>query len=367
MKLAKITIYQHDLPVKGGGYRMANAMVTTLDTTLVRLETDCGLVGWGETCPVGPTYAPSHAVGARAALIEMAPQLIGARLDEPLKLQRHMHAILNGHQYAKAAIDIAAYDALGKKLNRSVASLLGGAMTDSVPSYYASAVGSADDIARVAKEKAGEGYGRMQVKIGGRPVEEDIAVVRKVWEAVGGRMRLAIDGNRGLSTADALTLSRGCQTVPFVLEQPCDLLEEIASIRPMLNHPIFIDEGATDIATVLRIVGSGLADGFGMKVTRIGGLQPMAIFRDICEARHLPHTADDSWGGDIIAAACTHIGATVDPKRMEGVWLAQPYIEGHYDSSNGIRIESGHIKLPQGSGLGVVPDEGVFKNEVAVF
>ena len=100
MKLAKITIYQHDLPVKGGGYRMANAMVTTLDTTLVRLETDCGLVGWGETCPVGPTYAPSHSAGARAALIEMAPQLIGARLDEPLKLQRHMHAILNGHQYA---------------------------------------------------------------------------------------------------------------------------------------------------------------------------------------------------------------------------------------------------------------------------
>ena len=165
----------------------------------------------------------------------------------------------------------------------------------------------------------------MQVKIGGRPVEEDIAVVRQVWKAVGGRMRLAVDGNRGLSTADALTLSRSCKDVPFVLEQPCDSLEEIASIRPMLNHPVFIDEGATDIATVLRIVGSGLADGFGMKVTRIGGLQPMSVFRDICEARHLPHTADDSWGGDIIAAACTHIGATVDPKRMEGVASAALY------------------------------------------
>lgn len=367
MKLAKITIYRHDLPVKGGGYQMANAMVTTLDTTLVRLETDCGQVGWGETCPVGPTYAPSHAAGARAALIEMAPNLIGARLDEPLNLHRQMNSLLNGHRYAKAAIDIAAYDALGKKLNRSVASLLGGAMTDSVPSYYASGVGTPEEIAAIATQKVAEGYPRMQVKIGGRPVEEDIAVIRKVWDVVGGRMRLAVDGNRGLSTADALTLSRSCQDVPFVLEQPCDSLEEIACIRPMLNHPVFVDESATDIATVLRIVGTGLADGFGMKVTRIGGLQPMSVFRDICEARHLPHTADDAWGGDIIAAACTQFGATVDPKRMEGVWLAQPYIEGHYDSSNGIRIESGHIKLPDGCGLGVVPDNGVFKNEVAVF
>lgn len=367
MKIKKISIFQHDLPVSNGPYRMANASVTELDTTLVKIESECGVIGWGETCPVGPTYAPSHAAGARAALIEMAPNLIGATLDEPLNLHRRMNSLLNGHRYAKAAIDIAAYDALGKKLNRSVASLLGGAMTDSVPSYYASGVGTPDEIAAIATQKAAEGYPRMQVKIGGRPVEEDIAVVRKVWEAVGGRMRLAVDGNRGLSTADALTLSRSCQEVPFVLEQPCDSLEEIASIRPMLNHPVFVDEGATDIATVLRIVGSGLADGFGMKVTRIGGLQPMSVFRDICEARHLPHTADDSWGGDIIAAACTQVGATVDPKRMEGVWLAQPYIEGHYDSFNRIRIESGHIQLPQGSGLGVVPDDGVFKNEVAVF
>ena len=82
----------------------------------------------------------------------------------------------------------------------------------------------------------------------------------------------------------------------------------------------------------------------------------MASFRDICEARSLPHTCDDSWGGDIIAAACTHIGATVAPRLLEGVWLAAPYIDGHYDAQNGIKITDGHITLPSGPGLGITPD-----------
>lgn len=74
----------------------------------------------------------------------------------------------------------------------------------------------------------------------------------------------------------------------------------------------------------------------------------------------MPHTCDDAWGGDIIAAACTHIGATVLPRLNEGVWLAQPYIERDYDPENGVAIKDRHIQLPSGPGLGVVPDESIF-------
>ena len=151
-----------------------------------------------------------------------------------------------------------------------------------------------------------------------------------------------------------------CQEI-LVLEQPCDLRGD-SGIR--LPEPsIFIDEGATDIVTVLRIVGSGLADGFGMKVTRIGGLQPMSVFRDM-RGRHLPHTADDSWGGDIIAAACTHIGATVDPKRFEGVWLAQPISKvttTHLTESASV----GSLVAPR-QWLGCRPVGGI-QEQVAVF
>ena len=93
----------------------------------------------------------------------------------------------------------------------------------------------------------------------------------------------------------------------------------------------------------------------------------MSLFSGLCEAHNLPHTCDDAWGGDIINAACTHMGATINPKLFEGSWLAQPYIEGHYDSTNGIKIKDGHIKLPTGSGLGIIPDDGVFSNEIATY
>lgn len=367
MKIAEIHIYSHDLPVRNGPYTMANAQVWSLQTTLIKLVADTGLVGWGETCPVGATYAEAHAKGAQAALAQMAPSLIGAEVL-PLGLHRRMDGVLNGHNYAKAAIDIAAHDLLGKRFGVSVSELLGGAVTDRVPSYYATGVGAPDDIARLSAEKLAEGYPRLQIKVGGRPVELDIETIRKVWEVIGtSGMRLAVDGNRGWTTRDALRVSRECPDIPFVMEQPCNTVEDLQKIRLQVQHAIYMDENCTSLNTAITAAGTGLVDGFGMKVTRLGGLHPFRAFRDMCEARNLPHTCDDSWGGDIIAAACTHMGATMRPDLLEGVWLAAPYIEDHYDPDSGIRIEGGHIAVPTGPGLGVQPDERMFDTPIASF
>lgn len=367
MKIREIHLYEHHLPVKNGPYTMANAEVWHLDSTIVKLVGDNGIVGWGETCPVGPTYAEAHAAGARAALQEMAEGLIGADLWA-VSLNRKMHSLLNGHNYAKAAIDIAAHDLVGKSMGISVADLLGGSHTDRVPSYYATGVGSPKDIAKLAREKLKEGYPRLQIKVGGRPVEIDIETIRKVWEEIrGSGMRLAVDGNRGWTTRDALRVSRECPEIPFIMEQPCNTYQDLEKIRPQVKHGIYMDENSIDLNTVISAAGRGLVDGFGMKVTRIGGLQNMRAFRDICEAQNLPHTCDDAWGGDIIAAACTQIGSTIKPGLCEGVWLAAPYIYGNYDPENGIQIVDGHIRRPNGSGLGVVPDETLFGSPVESF
>lgn len=295
MRLSEIHIYKHDLPVKDGPYRMSHGEVWALDTTLVRLVAEDGTEGWGETCPVGPTYAEAHAQGARAALTRMAPGLIGADLW-PLALQRKMNGLLNGHNYAKAAIDIAAHDLIGKKLGVSVADLLGGAVTDRVPTYYSTIVGDPDETARTAARVRNEGYPRIQVKVGGRPVEIDIETIRKVWQVIGGSgMRMAVDANRGWTTRDALRVSRECPEIPFIMEQPCNTIEDLRKIRPQVTHGIYMDENSVDLNTVISAAGTGLVDGFGMKVTRIGGLHNMRAFRDICEARNLPHSCDDSW------------------------------------------------------------------------
>ena len=367
VRIARIDIFARDLPIVGGGFRIAGHTLTSLDSTIVKITTDDGTVGWGETCPVGPTHAPAHAGGARAAIAAMAPGLVGLTLSHPARIHDAMDAQLNGHTYAKSALDIAIFDIFGKMLDVTVAGLIGGAVVRQVPSYYAIGAGDADAAARDAVEKAEAGFTRFQLKVGGRPVEEDIAAVRAVYNALGPGTTLVVDGNRAMTTRDALMLDRVCSEIPFVFEQPCDTFAEMEILRRSTGRPIHLDESGTDLGTVMRAAVQGLCDGFAMKVSRMGGLAPMAVFRDICAVRNMPHTCDDSWGGDIVASACVHVAATVDPRRLDGVWIAQPYIDGHDCAKGGVAIENGAIHVPDGPGLGIMPDETRFGAPVATF
>jgi 4-hydroxyproline betaine 2-epimerase len=366
VRIAEIHVYQMDLPLSGKPYRMSEGSYATLDSTIVEIVSDTGISGWGETCPVGPTYQPEHALGARAALNQMSPNLVGRPVTGPLAIRRAMDKLLNGHNYAKAAIDIAIHDLIGKAHGMRVCDMLGGAAGERVSSYYALTVDEPDEVARIAVEKIAEGYPRLQIKVGGRAVELDIETIRKVWEATG-CTRLAVDANRGLTTRDVLRIGRECADIPLVFEQPCNTMEEITAIRGQLHHPIYLDENTESLSSVIRAISLGVCDGFGLKITRLGGLGNTTTVRDICESRSMPHTCDDSWGGDILAAACVHIGATVQPRLLEGVWIAESYMDVHYDSANPVRIEEGHVKIPRGAGLGVDPDEGVFGEPVASF
>jgi len=366
VRIREIHIFQKDL-LLNQPYTMAGTVLQSLDTTIVKLVCDSGLVGWGETCPVGPAYQPEHALGARAALTQMAPTLIGQSALTPLLLRRRMDASLNGHNQAKAVIDIALMDLIGKHHKLRVCDLLGGAISERIPSYYAIGIGSPEDSARQATEKADQGYPRLQIKCGGRSIDEDIAVVHKIWEAVGTRVRLAVDANRSLTARYTLLLSLACRDIPMVIEQPCNTMEEVISIRSQLHHPLYLDENIESLNDVLRAIALGICDGFGLKLTRLGGLNAFATVRDICSARSLPHSCDDTSGGDIIAAACVHAGATVAPELLEGVWIGAPYYQEHYDPEIGISIDHGHIELPQAPGLGISPDENRIGNLSASF
>lgn len=367
MRINEIHVYKHNLPTVGGAYRMARANVTELETTIVEIVTDTGLIGFGESCPVGPTYAPQHALGARAALQEIAPHLIGA---DPLQIDHVgllMDENLNGHRYAKAAVDIALWDIAGHAYNARLCDLLGGALQERVPSYYAIGICTPDEAARTASEMQSAGFPRLQLKVGGRAAEEDIAAIHKVREVLRPETKLVIDVNRGWTTRDALAISHACRNLSFVLEQPCNTLEETSAIRSQLCHPIFLDESTESLAVVVRAAGLGLCDGFGLKVTRLGGISTMRTVRDICRSCSLPHTCDDAWGGDIIAAACVHLCATVEPRLNEGAWIAAPYIAEHYDGQNGITVDAGHIGVPTGRGLGIHPDKSLWGAPVMSF
>ncbi|MBT4677133.1 MAG: mandelate racemase, partial [Acidimicrobiaceae bacterium] len=147
MKITAIDVFQHDLPVKDAPYRMGLQDVWHLDSTIVRLECDDGTVAYGETCPLGSTYQPQHAVGARAALAEMAPYLLGMDPTTIGRINATMDSVLMGHRYAKAAIDVACWDATGKSYGVRICDLLGGAVRERVPSYHGVLIASPEDSA----------------------------------------------------------------------------------------------------------------------------------------------------------------------------------------------------------------------------
>ena len=126
-KISRISVYQADLPLHEATYKWANGKsVEVFDATIVEVETDTGIVGYGENTPLGPCYLPAYAQGTRAGIAMMAPSLIGVDATRLNHLNCVMDDTLKGHPYVKSAIDMACWDILGKVAKLPVCELLGG-------------------------------------------------------------------------------------------------------------------------------------------------------------------------------------------------------------------------------------------------
>ncbi len=253
MKIARVTLLGYDLRYAHGSYVMSGGRtVTSLPSTVVELETDDGLRGYGETCPLGPAYLPAHAGGARAALRELAPALLGLDPRNLNAVGDAMDAALAGHGYAKAAVDIACWDLLGHAAGLPVSTLLGGARASDFPLYVAIPLGPVADMVAHVHARREEGIRRFQLKLGADP-REDAARVRAVLEATSEGEVVIADANGGWRLQDATIAARALEGLDRVLfEQPCPTLEECLIVRERTTLPMVLDEVITDVAALLR-------------------------------------------------------------------------------------------------------------------
>lgn len=367
MKITEIRVYAKVLP-KVGDYTMSSARVGDPDSTIVEVVTDAGLSGWGEVCMTGPLAQVQHAASIRADLTLAAPAVVGLDPRRLGVVWKSMSAAMHGGIAAKSALDIACWDLLGKATDMLVCDLLGGALSDPVPTYHVVGIGTPDEVVTEATRLQDAGHTKLQLKAGGRRLELDVAAAHAMAEAIRPGTDWFVDCNRGWTTDEAIRFSVACDGLGLAMEQPCSTYADLEAIKPHLRHPLILDESASDLATIARAISSGLANGFGMKLTRIGGVSAMRTVRDLCLAARVPTSFDDSWGGDIISAACNHIGATMDPRYSRGAWTSAGYQDGHYDEANGVRIVDGMVPIPKGGpGLGLVIADGIFGDPIAVY
>jgi L-alanine-DL-glutamate epimerase-like enolase superfamily enzyme len=338
--------YAHSAYVMSGG-----RSVDALESTVVRVTTDTGVQGWGETCPLGPTYLEAFAGGARAALAELAPALLGVDPRNLGAVHDAMDGALRGHAYAKAALDIACWDVLGKALDVPVSTLLGGVRSPDFPLYVAIPLGPVDAMVAHARDRQAEGVRHFQLKLGADP-REDAERVRAVLDT--DLDVVAADANGGWRLQDATIAARALEGLDRVLfEQPCPTLEECLAVRERTTLPMVLDEVITDARALIRAAGA--IDGVNLKLGRVGGLTAARLIRDLGQELGLRFTIEDSWGGDLTTAAVSHLAATTRP---EALLMASFMNDWTLDHIAGYVRRSGRGRgaAPPGPGLGVAVD-----------
>ena len=363
MKITRISAYQVDLPLHEGNYNWSGGKtVDVFDSTIVRVETDEGLVGHGEMCPLGPFYLPAYAGGVRAGVAELAPQLIGHDPTQLSPLNRIMDAALKGHPYVKSAIDIACWDILGQVTGRSVCDLLGGRFGEDFHLYRAISQESPQEMAAKVAGYRAEGYRRFQLKVGA-DAETDILRIHAVAAELQPGDRLVADANTGWLMHDAARVVRGVRDVDVYIEQPCLTYEECLAIRRRTDHPFVLDECIDGMDALLRAAADGAMDAVNIKISKFGGLTKARLARDLCVSLGIAMTIEDSWGGDITTAAIAHLAHSTPTELLFTATDFNSYVMVSTAEGAPQRI-NGRMAASTEPGLGIQPKMDVLGDPV---
>ncbi|MCA9109726.1 MAG: mandelate racemase/muconate lactonizing enzyme family protein [Planctomycetaceae bacterium] len=350
------------------GVSVSVPLDTTRSALFVKIETDAGLVGWGETSPLN---------GAQATIDEqLGPALIGRSPLEYRKLWRQMWGANFGHALAVGALDMSLNDVRGKTLGLSVADLFGGRLRDRVP-VYASAMNYVEDeepekqFPREAEQLAGQGFKAMKMRLGRYPVRREAEVARKVREVVGPDVKLMADGNAAYTLTSGLEMGQVLHELGFeFFEEPLPQSPKYAGyeeLRQKLPLTLAAGEAVDSRASAKELIDRRAMDIIQPDVSLCGGIGEALFIAELAALsgiRCLPHC----WGGAIVIAATAQLLSLL-PEPHWGFPTDTPMLE--FDMSENpwrreivtepFEVEDGFLRVPTGPGLGIEVDERVIQ------
>ena len=372
MKISNIDVFQVDLPYAGGTYTLSGGRTyDSFDATFVRITTDCGIEGWGESTPFGSTYVAAHALGVRAGIAEVAPALLGKDPRHCDRINQVMDESLAGHPHVKAALDVACWDIFGKAADMPVCDLLGG-RTDQrlgiISSIYA---GDPSDMRSRVDDHRQRGYRGHSIKVGaseaeGGPQLDAARISESLADAKSGEFFI-VDANGGMTLEHAMrTLRLSPANLDFVFEAPCATWQECLALRKRTDVPIFFDELAVSDTSVSQIVAQDAAEGIGLKISKNGGLTQCRRQRDIAIAAGLVMSVQDTVGSEISFAAIVHLAQTVPEKYLRCVLDTRDMVSKSVAEFDCV-LEDGGVFAPKEPGLGIKPRMDVLGTPVASY
>jgi muconate cycloisomerase len=342
---------------------------------LVRIDTDEGISGWGEA-PALATWGGAQmryygeTVETVVHVIEdvLVPAIEGSDPREPGTIHARMDAVVKGHPYAKAALDVACYDAAGRALGVPVWALLGGRHRDSIEVCHSLGLMDVDAAVDEAVVAVEEGARTIKCKTGIEP-ERDVELVRRLREAVGDDVRIRVDANEGYDTvALAVDVTRRQEEHGiFLCEQPVAGAKQLARVAAKIESPVMADESAWTVHDILELDALDAAACFSCYVTKPGGLWRARQQAEVAYALGMTSDIGGSIELGIGNAANLHLGAALERASLPSVCPVTsvaggggPTIAGVYYTDDivagSFTFIDGRVQVPTGPGLGVEVD-----------
>lgn len=377
MRISNIEVIPVELPLVRE-HKMAYSRGERIGKfSLIRIETDGGIIGWGEAPTeinwggdYGSYYGESQKTTLHIIKDFLEPELKGGDPFQVEVIHQKMDQRVKGYPYAKAAIEMALLDIIGKAFEIPVFQLMSGLFRGEVPIQHSIGLMPPEDAVREATLVVEEGIRTIKLKIG-VDASRDVETVRKVRKAVGPDIQIRVDGNRGYNSArDAIKVIRKIESFDLLLvEQPVEGLRAMAEVARNVEVPLMADEGVWSSQDVLRIYETGAAEILNVYITKPGGLFKAKKLVNIASSFGLVCGVGGMVELGIGTAANLHFVAST-PEITLACGLSVPFPgetakKGRIACSkykdtlekNPPEFKNGFLKVPRGPGLGIELDE----------
>lgn len=355
MKVTKIepiaTSLPMSRPMKMGGIKFDEA-----NNVFVRIETDDGLVGWGEAS-AAPSMTGETVESMVAAIRYLTPWLEGCDPRDFATNLAVMERRMYGNTSAKTVLEMALYDIAGKAEGKTIAELLGTVQREQMPVLWMLATGTREADVPEAQVKFQQGFQAFKIKVGSNPAPVDIERTVEIREHVNGA-QVSADANQGWSVEAALEYVAGASEALDFFEQPVvgANIEGMATIAAASKCPIGADEGIHSIADIRRHKEMSAAQGGSLKMIKLGGVTRAYEAAVLCaELGMNVNLAGKVCESSVSSAAVLNLAAAV-PQNNWGLSITTQYLADDV-VRNPVVIKDGMGQLPAGPGLGVEVDE----------
>jgi len=333
-------------------FRIALGASTESQNVVVKIVTDYDVVGWGESSP-SERVTGETAETVVKTLDKIAPKLIGMcplRIEQDVEV---MDSTVEGNPAAKAAVDMALHDILGKTVRKPLFMLMGGYRTE-VLTDITLGIKSPEEMARDAVKAVKKGFKALKVKVGVNPAE-DVQRVKLIREAVGGDTQIRIDANQGWTPRQAIGALKKMEKFGIQFAEqpvPAEDLKGLVNVRKNSPIQIMADESVHSPEDALGLIQAEAVDLINIKLMKSGGILKGRKITDIAEAAGIPCMIGCMGESEIGIAAGAHLAAAV--KNIQYADLdSDILLKDKLVKKGGTKVKDSMRIFPKQHGLGV--------------